>query len=112
MEPLRRTLPELLSIQAELAALEPIFHHPELGTTREHYDAMTDPEFWEVGASGKRYSREHIISTLVVRYSQPFEERWVKDDFCCQRLAADLYLLTYTLTESARVTRRTTLWRQ
>ena len=112
LEPPRQTPPELLSIQAELAALEPIFHHPELGATREHYEAMTDPEFWEVGASGRRYSREHVVSTLIVRYSQPYEERWVKDDFYCQRLAPDLYLLTYTLTEGPRITRRTTLWRQ
>jgi hypothetical protein len=99
-------------VEAELAALEPIFHHPELGTTRAHYEAMTDPEFWEVGASGRRYSREYVIGTLIDRYSGPYEERWTKDDFCCQRLAADLYLLTSTLTEGARVTRLATLWRQ
>jgi len=112
LEPLRRTPPDLLPIQTELVALEPIFHHPELGTTRDDYEAMTEPEFWEVGASGRRYSREHVISTLVLRYSQPYEERWVKDDFFCQQLAMDLYLLTYTLTEGRRVTRRMTLWRR
>jgi hypothetical protein len=112
VEPLRRTAPELRAIEAELAAIEPIFHHPELGTTRARYEAMTEPQFWEVGASGRRYSREYVIGTLIDRYSRPYEERWTKDDFCCQQLAADLYLLTYTLTEGPRVTRRATLWRR
>jgi len=112
VEPLRRTPPELLAVEAELATLEPIFHHPKLGTTRAHYEAMTEAGFWEVGASGRRYSREYVIDTLVDRYSRPYEERWTKDDFCCQRLAADLYLLTYTLTEGPRVTRRATIWRR
>jgi len=112
VEPLRQTAPELRAIEAELAALEPIFHHPELGTTRAHYEAMTEPQFWEVGASGRRYSREYVIGTLIDRYSRPYEERWTKDDFCCQQLAGDLYLLTYTLTEGPRVTRRATLWRR
>lgn len=110
MEPARITKSELRSIQEQLAALEPIFHHPELGTSREAYEAMTVADFWEVGASGRRYSRQFIIETLVDRYSRPYQENWTKDDFYCQVLADDLYLLTYTLTEGERVTRRATIW--
>lgn len=112
MEPHRATEQRLLAVQAELTALEPIFHHPELGTSRENYEAMTESSFWEVGASGRRYSREYIVQTLLERDAQPYEDKWETRDFCCQELADNLYLLTYTLLQGARVTRRTTIWRR
>ena len=54
------TAPEHLEILTELIQYEPIFHHPEFGTTRQDFENMTDPGFWEVGASGRRYSREYV----------------------------------------------------
>ena len=112
MEPSRVTEQQLLAVQEELARLEPIFHHPELGTSRESYEAMTVPDFWEVGASGRRYSRESIVQTLLERYAQSYEDEWETQDFYCQELAENLYLLTYTLFQGPRVTRRTTIWRR
>lgn len=112
MEPKRTTDPRLLPIMEQLIALEPIFHHPELGTTREIYENMTDPEFWEVTSSGYRYGRETIIKALLERYSQPYEERWEIDDFYCQEIAPHNYLLTYNLIQDGtRLTRRSTIWR-
>ena len=110
-EPVRQTADELLTIQQELIAREPLFHRPEHGTTREAFEAMTAEEFWETGASGRRYSREFVIDTVLQRYAGPYEDEWRTDDFHCQRIAPDLYLLTYTLYQGPRVTRRATLWR-
>jgi len=112
MEPLRLTPDPLLAVQAELIKREPIFHRPELGTTREVFETATDPAFWEVGASGRRYSRQYVIDTVVERYSGPYPDEWQTQDFCCQALATDLYLLTYTLLQGPRVTRRSTIWRR
>jgi hypothetical protein len=112
MEPDRVTEQRLVAVQAELIALEPIFHHPELGTTRETYESMTEAQFWEVGASGRRYSRESIVQTLLERYSKPYEDEWETKEFFCQELAEHLYLLTYTLLQGPRVTHRTTIWRR
>lgn len=113
MEPKRTTDPELLNIQEELIKLEPIFHHPELGTTRNDYENMTDPDFWEVGASGNRYSREFAIETLVDRYNRAYDDDWETKDFYCQQLAQDTYLLTYTLIQGGtKVTRRSTIWKR
>lgn len=114
MEPDRQTAQELFDIERQLMDREPIFHRPEThGTTRADFEAMTAEEFWEVGASGRHYSREFVIDTLVRRYAEPHEDLWRTEDFYCQVIAADLYLLTYTLhQEGSRVTRRTTLWRQ
>src|SRR5262245_44008821 len=47
--------------RADLLQREPLFHRPEFGTTRPDFERMMAPEFWEVGASGRRYSREFVL---------------------------------------------------
>ena len=84
MEPERHTMTELLSIQQELSEREPIFHRPEYGTTRIAFEAMTAEDFWEVGASGRRYSRQFVLDTLEPRYSEPHRVDWKTEDFYCQ----------------------------
>ena len=111
-EPTLSTAPQLLAVLAELKRREPIFHRPELGTTRADFENMTDPSFWEVGASGRRYSREFILDTLENRMLQGFEDIWETLDFHCLEIAPENYLVTYTLLQGARVTRRATLWRR
>lgn len=97
----------------QLAAREPIFHHPEFGTARTDFEAMMAPEFWETGASGRRYSREEVLDALEERHATPHDDAWQISEFRCQRLAQDLYLLTYTLLQNrVRLTRRVTIWRQ
>lgn len=98
--------------ERELRAREPIFHRPELGTTRRDFEAMTDPEFWEVGASGRCYDRAFVLDTLEQRHAQPVDERWEVSDFRCREIAVGHYLVTYVLVQDGRrVTRRATLWR-
>jgi len=106
------TNPHLLAVLEELKQREPIFHRPELGTTRGDFENMTDPSFWEVGASGRRYSRDFILDTLENRMLQGFEDIWETLDFHCLEIAPENYLVTYTLLQGARVTRRATLWRR
>jgi hypothetical protein len=106
------TSPELLAVLEELKQREPLFHRPEFGTTRRDYENMTDLQFWEVGASGRRYSREFVLDTLDSRTPDPDESKWLTRDFQCREIAADNYLITYTLVQGARITRRATLWRR
>jgi len=112
MEPTLVTDPALLDVLNELIQREPIFHRPELGTTRTDFERMTDTGFWEVGASGRRYSRQFVLDELEKRYANPAEDLWQTRDFHCLEIAADNYLLTYTLLQGARVTRRSTIWRR
>jgi len=113
VEPNRDTDPALASILEELRSREPIFHRPELGTARADFERMTSEDFWEVGASGGRYSREFILEELERRHQHPVVEDLQAEDFCCQQLAPDLYLVTDTLyQEQARKTRRSTIWRK
>ena len=111
MEAPRETPPHLSAIEHELVQREPIFHRHEYGTTREALESMTEESFWEVGASGRRYSRSYVIDTLLERYSRSHQDEWQTKDFYCQEIARDSYLLTYTLHQGVRVTRRATLWR-
>jgi hypothetical protein len=111
---------EHLDVLNELIQREPIFHHPEFGTTRHDFENMTDSTFWEVGASGRRYSREYTLAEVTKRYENsqyqgihsPPENTWRTKDFYCRKIACDNYLLTYTLVQEDRVTRRSTLWRR
>jgi hypothetical protein len=112
-EPTLTTDPELEDIAAELRAREPLFTRPELGTDRETFEQMTSPDFWEVGASGRRYSREFCIDTKVEQYQEGYDPDWEIRDFHCRHLSGDCYLVTYTLIqEQTRVTRRSTIWRK
>ena len=104
---------QLAEIQVELSSREPIFHRPEFGTTRADFEAMTAESFWEVGASGRRYSREFVLDTLERRFSAPHSDIWETSDFECLQLGENVYLTTYTLVQDrARVTRRATIWQK
>ncbi len=98
-------------VEAELLAREPVFHRPELGTSREDYLAQTAADFWEVGASGQVYDREHVIGVLLARGKVPGDQDWVLSEVRLRALAADTYALTYQLDQAGRRTRRLTLWR-
>jgi hypothetical protein len=111
MEPSLITDPALAGVLDELVSREPIFHRPELGTTRADFENMTVADFWEVGASGRRYSREYVLAELQKRYAAEYVDRWETRDFHCRRLAEDVYLLTYRLLQGKeRLTRRSTIW--
>ena len=112
MEPKLVTDPKLSDILNELKQLEPIFHHPELGSTRQDFEKMMDDSFWEVGASGNRYSRDYVLDVLQKRVENQSDEVWKTKDFQCLEIAPDNYLLTYTLDQGERETRRSTIWRR
>ena len=113
MEPKFKTDPKILKIMEELKEREPIFHHPLYGTKREDFEKMTEETFWEVGASGKRYSRKFVLDTLEERFKNPPKEELEIKDFDCLEISENNYLVTYTLIqEKARITRRSTIWKK
>jgi len=113
MEPTLITAPELADVLAELSRLEPNFHWPPKNMSRDALERMTVEDFWEVGASGRRYARDFVFSVLEQRMSKPEADVWQTSDFHCRRLSADVYLLTYTLLQDhTRLTRRSTIWQR
>ncbi|WP_217317802.1 DUF4440 domain-containing protein [Rhodanobacter sp. C03] len=111
IEPDLSTAPELLGVLEELRQREPIFHRPEFGNTRADFERMTEADFWEVGASGRRYSRQCVLDVLDARRDSSEPDVWETSGFHCRQLATDTYLLTYTLRQGLRLTRRATIWR-
>ncbi len=107
------TDPRLADVLSDLKRREPVFHRPEFGTTRRDFENMTDAAFLEVGASGKRYSRQKVLDTLVQRHLVPHGDVWETSEFHCVELGPDTYLFTYTLVQDRiRVTRRASIWRR
>ena len=113
MEPKFVTVPELAEVLAELSQMEPIFHWPPADMSRDELKKMTVEDFWETGASGRRYSREFVFDVLAQRQAKPEPDVWETSEFYCRKLAEDVYLLTYTLLQDrTRLTRRSTIWQR
>jgi hypothetical protein len=104
--------PDLLPVLDELRRREPIFHTPEFGSTTAEFERSTAPDYWEVGASGRRYSRDLILRELTksVPYVDAAGAGWRTEDLGLRRLGPDTYLLTYTLDQAGRRTRRSSIW--
>jgi len=105
--------PGLQPILDELRRREPIFHSPEFGLTTADFERSTEPDFWEVGASGRRYSPEFILATAGRSPSSFVDAEaagWRTEDFGLRRLGPDTFLLTYTLDQAGRRTGRSTIW--
>lgn len=103
-------------LEAEFEAihlLEPIFHTKSFGRNAEDFDGRMDEVFWEVGASGRRYSREFILLNAGHIASADAEsEGWSITEPALRELGPETYLFTYTLDQNGRVTRRATIWRR
>ena len=69
------------------------------------------PIIGEVGASGRRYSRAFILHILkAIPTVDAASEGWETRDFLLRRLGRDTHLLTYSLQQGQRLTRRSTIW--
>jgi hypothetical protein len=68
---------------------------------------LLSEDFREFGASGRVWDRASIIETLSAEPPYPI----ASENFECQRLSSDVALLTYTATNPARKTLRSSLWR-
>ena len=103
------------AVAAALRSREPIFHRPEHGTSQAAWEAMTAPDYWEVGASGAIYDRLSVLAELERRYSDPSYlplEGMEVTDFACRPVGGDVWLVTYRLAQGPRLTRRLTVWRR
>lgn len=110
-EAFTHTDPDLLPVLEELRRREPIFNTPEFGASLTDLKNLVSPDYWEVGASGRRYSREFILAMLdrnpPVNAASAGRKSY---GHALRRLSPDTYLFTYTLCESERLTRRSTIW--
>ena len=111
--PFPQTEDDLLPVLAELQEREPIFHRSALPSTTDAFAQLIAPGYWEVGASGRCYSREFILRHLADH--PPVDAGaagWQSSGFACRRLGTETFLLTYTLQQGPRRTRRATIWQR
>lgn len=107
------TDPDLTHILDEVAEREPVFHRSAFGSSRTDFERLLAPDFWEVGASGRRYSREFILTEL--EKNPPLDADaagWRTCDMALRPVGRDTYLVTYTLHQGKRITRRATIWQR
>lgn len=103
----------LAPLLVELTELEPIFHTRAFGTTLAECEARMAADYWEVGASGRCYSRAAIVAHLQSTPSVLAEESgWQSAEHALRALGADTYLMTYRLSQGERISRRSTVWRR
>lgn len=95
---------------ATAMALERRLLQPEVRSSPAALDALVDPEFQEIGASGRLWTRGDTIQALP-RYQQDVPTPIRDEQMTGRRLADHLVLLTYVSDESGRWARRTSLWR-
>lgn len=93
-------------IASELALLTPEVRGDSLKVA-----ALLDPDFEEIGASGRLWTRESMMSALVAE--PPGEDGAVEaSEMRGTQLAPDLILLTYVSASELRRARRSSLWRR
>jgi len=107
------TEPNLLPVLEELRRREPIFHTQEFGISRADIEKVTAPDYWEASASGRRYSREFILGELEKHPPVDADSvGWRSHDHAVRQLGPEIFLITYTLRQLERVTRRATIWQR
>lgn len=96
-----------------LRKLESDLHHPGVPCSRARLEQMLHPDFWEIGASGRRYERDMVINVLEAQQLPPAV---AASNYAVTMLNDGSALLTY---HSARVgqdgvlihpTHRSSIW--
>lgn len=101
-----------IDVLKELTELEIHIHWPALGTSKQDIENLLDENFWEVGASGKKYDREIVLKVLLERAQKKNREIWASENFQCTLLAENIYLLTYTNYQGERKAERSSIWKK
>ena len=104
-------MPDEDEVREALRAREPIFHREPEGTGRDGFATLVSNDYWEVGATGRRYGRELVLDVVAARPPEP-PGAWTVDAFEVRRLDGDAWLATYVLRQGSRCTRRATVWRR
>ncbi len=82
----------MTSLLETLRSLEVELHHPGVRCSRGRLEQLLTPDFYEVGRSGRQYSRSTVIEFLLNETSPPNVQ---SDDFNAVKLGDSVALLTY-----------------
>jgi hypothetical protein len=85
---------------------------PHVRTSPAEFEALLHPEFFEFGASGRRWSRREVIAELPPAEAAGAEPPVAASDVTGVRLAEDVVLVTYVSERGERRARRSSVWRK
>ena len=93
-------------IERELALLT-----PEVRGSADQHEDLLDPDFAEIGKSGRLWTRVEMIAALVAD-TDPEQHSVNVSDMSGRTLGPGFVLLTYVTQGEGRRARRSSLWRQ
>ena len=93
-------------IERELALLT-----PDVRGSADQLEELLDPDFGEIGRSGRLWTRGEMITALV-KDTDPEQHSINYSDMSGRTVGPGFVLLTYVTEVEARRTRRSSLWRQ
>lgn len=100
----------------EVVALELALLTPEVRRSRARLEELLDPEFSEIGASGRLWGREAVIEMLVGDEDRDRDQAsrtpLPTAEMAGRPAAPGLILLTYVSDPGGRAARRSSLWRR
>ena len=95
-------------IEHELALLT-----PEVRGSTDQFEQLLDPDFGEIGKSGRLWTRGEMITTLVTDAdTDPNQHSINFSDMSGRKVGPGFVLLTYVTEVEGRRARRSSLWRQ
>lgn len=97
-----------LSLRDEIVALEQRLLDPRTRADRAALEALLDPDFAEIGQSGRLWDRADVLSVLPD--TPGFDGPRTVSDAALLEVGSGVALLTYRITETG--TRRSSLWRR
>jgi deazaflavin-dependent oxidoreductase (nitroreductase family) len=83
-------------------------HDPAVRRSAGQVEKLLDPEFFEFGASGRRWARADMVAALLAEGDEPI----VASDVVGTRLADDIVQVTYVSVRGERQARRSSVWRR
>ena len=93
----------------QVVALERRLLQPSVRASSRELTALLDPDFREVGASGRVWDRASIIESLTRAGGSSTSVR--DEEMEASLLADDIVLLTYVSVAAGRRARRTSIWK-
>ncbi|MDT9686498.1 DUF4440 domain-containing protein [Streptomyces sp. TRM76323] len=99
--------PVAAAVAGELRLLE-----PDVRASRDEAARLLDPEFTEVGASGRRWTRDEMLAGLPGTAGDAEGPHYEVSRMAGVPLAPDLVHLTYETVADGRRARRSSLWRR
>jgi hypothetical protein len=91
---------------------ERLLFWPEVRGSAEQVDGLLDPEFTEVGASGRLWDREAMVAALSRSFGDEMPVRIVDSEMTGRLIEPGVVLLTYVSDSNGRRARRSSIWRR